>query len=191
MELCYQNILGSRESEDGKCYAIQTNSWNMRVMFDDDCQDIGITVQIMHRNETLICTSVCLHMWMEYVFWVGGSCPVARSVKGSFQSHIIVFLLMCIYMCVHMGIVGFMRTHIFPLIFLPAIYGESVCSSLLSFRNIQLSFIGTEQHTQFRRMAVRLPSFIGQSKAFLTERWFRCSYDSVCQTVRYWWHGKH
>jgi hypothetical protein len=92
---------------------------------------------------------------------------------------------------VHMDIGGFMRTYDFSLLFVPAIYGASVCSTLLSVLNIHLSFIGTEQHTQFRRMALGLPGFIGQSKAFLTERWFRCSYDSAHQTVRYWWHGKY
>lgn len=91
----------------------------------------------------------------------------------------------------HMGILGFLHTYDSSLLFVPAIYGESVCSTLLSVLNIHLSSIGTEQRTQFRRMALGLPGFIGQSKAFLIERWFRCSYDSACHTLRYWWHGKY
>lgn len=61
-----------------------SNSWNMKVMFDDDCHYIGITVQIMHRNELVTHMSVCLYMWMEEIFWDGGLCSIARSVKGSF-----------------------------------------------------------------------------------------------------------
>jgi hypothetical protein len=98
-----------------------------------------------------------------------------------------VFLLMCVYG----RVCGFIRPYEFSSQFVPAVYGESVCSALQFVLNIHLPFIGTEQHTQFRRMALGLPGFIGQSKAFLTERWSRCSYDSACQTVRYWWHGKY
>jgi hypothetical protein len=41
-------------------------------------------VQILHRNEAVIRMSVCLYMWMEDNFGGEGSCPIARSVKGSF-----------------------------------------------------------------------------------------------------------
>lgn len=84
LELYYQNMVGIREAKDGRCYAIQTNSWNMKVMFDDDCQDAGITVQIMHRNESVIRISVCLYMWMEDHFCEGGFMSYSQKCKGKF-----------------------------------------------------------------------------------------------------------
>jgi hypothetical protein len=86
-------MLGSREAKDGKHYAIQTNSWNMKVMFDDDCQKAGITLQILHRNESVIRMSVCLCMWMEDIFWGRGFMSYSQKCKGKFLKPYECFLI--------------------------------------------------------------------------------------------------
>jgi hypothetical protein len=55
-------MLGSRKAKEGECYEDQTNLWSMKFIPDGDHQDIGITVPIVHRKESLIHIAVCLHM---------------------------------------------------------------------------------------------------------------------------------